>query len=191
MGWSRAAGTTDPVPGVVGNAAVFDGLDDVLTTDGLPTAMLAEGFTIACFGRDFGGDLDGNRLLVARTLGDGLYSSFGLGILSTGDEEIVGLLTELPASTTTILGAGQTFDDAWHHVALTWDGTEGVLYVDGNPVESAVHPQVDFDDHPLTVGAEINFDALANFFEGEIDEVQIFGRAFTPAEVQILADQGS
>jgi hypothetical protein len=82
----------------------------------------------------------------------------------------------------------------WHHVALTYDGSryaEGVkLYVDGEPWEW----EVQLDDlnnprplprQPVKIGAG---GGSQNRFKGSIDEVRIYSRDLTAAEVAVLAD---
>ncbi len=82
----------------------------------------------------------------------------------------------------------------WHHVALTYDGSryaEGVkLYVDGEPWEW----EVQLDDlnnprplarQPVKIGAG---GGPQNRFKGPIDEVRIYSRDLTAAEVAVLAD---
>lgn len=84
--------------------------------------------------------------------------------------------------------------DQWHHVALVYDGSryaEGVrLYVDGEPWEW----EVLLDDlnnprplarQPVKIGAG---GGPENRFKGAIDEVRIYNRNLSAAEVAVLAD---
>jgi hypothetical protein len=85
----------------------------------------------------------------------------------------------------------------WHHIALTYDGTryaEGVkVYVDGEPWKW----QVLLDDlnnprplrrEPLRIGGGGGAD---NRFQGRIDDVRIYERELTAAEVGVLASTAS
>jgi hypothetical protein len=85
----------------------------------------------------------------------------------------------------------------WHHVALTYDGTryaEGVkLYVDGEPWKW----EVLLDDlnnprplrrEPLRIGGGGGAD---NRFQGRIDDVRIYERELSAAEVGVLASPAS
>jgi hypothetical protein len=81
----------------------------------------------------------------------------------------------------------------WQHVAATWDGsTVGSnihLYIDGVPADgTAVNGSgsaVDDSGTPLTVGNRAG--DLARGFDGGIDEVRVYNRALTAAEIQSLA----
>ena len=87
----------------------------------------------------------------------------------------------------------------WHHVTVTYDGSRwasGVtIYVDGNPWKW----QVLIDDlnnpapagarrEPLRIGAG---GGPQNRFRGQIDEVRVYSRALSAAEVAVLADLSS
>jgi hypothetical protein len=82
----------------------------------------------------------------------------------------------------------------WHHVALTYDGSryaEGVkLYVDGEAWEWEV--QLDDLNNPRPLGRQpVRIGAGGgpqNRFKGSIDEVRLYGRDLTAAEVAVLAD---
>ena len=82
----------------------------------------------------------------------------------------------------------------WHHVALVYDGSRwarGVkIYVDGEdqPLEiliDDVNAQGSVKREPLRIGAG---GGPANRFRGRIDDVRIYKRALSPAEVGVLAD---
>ena len=84
-------------------------------------------------------------------------------------------------------------DGAWHHVAATLQHAGSTpstrLYVDGTPVFSAA-PFVGniTNAEPLTIGARNNvfLSGPDKFFTGEIDEVELFQRALSQAEVASL-----
>jgi hypothetical protein len=91
-------------------------------------------------------------------------------------------------------GSNQDFDSgisvrngAWRHVVVTYDGTTGVAYVDGQFAGSkAVH--LDTPSAPLNIGAKPGgFEKFA----GRVDQVVLFGRVLNLSEVQSLyAAQG-
>ena len=83
----------------------------------------------------------------------------------------------------------------WHHVAVTVDRdspTGGNLYVDGavvlnfNPTN---RPGSLTNTQPLFIGRHAGAPSIT--FVGLIDEVEIFGRALSPQEVQGISDAGS
>jgi hypothetical protein len=91
---------------------------------------------------------------------------------------------------------GNLHDGQWHHVAVTVDRnstTGGTFYVDGNPVDTF--------NPTLTLGSISNATDLhiGNMFVlntnmnwvGLLDEIEIFNRALTAAEVQAIFSAGS
>jgi hypothetical protein len=72
----------------------------------------------------------------------------------------------------------------WHHVAYTWNGTSNTLYVDGVAVIATATAH---DGAAVTGGFIGATSAVADFFNGSIDEVRIYDRALTAAEVSSLA----
>ena len=85
---------------------------------------------------------------------------------------------------------GHAFDDTWHHIA--WVASEGYgrFYIDGvlDPVEYNFN-LLPFSGEILSLGAIVRVgDPVAtNFFAGLIDEVAVWDRALSEAEVQSLA----
>jgi hypothetical protein len=69
-------------------------------------------------------------------------------------------------------------DGAWHHVAMTWDGSAMILYVDGSIDGTASQTLTPVSNvYDLTIGyAQARSDF---YFEGLIDEVEIYGRALS------------
>ncbi|MDD1653889.1 MAG: hypothetical protein LUQ64_05015, partial [Methanomicrobiales archaeon] len=89
-----------------------------------------------------------------------------------------------------------------YHVAGVWDGvTTPVIYVNGVPKATTTTPgtspmgaQVTPNAVPVTIGA-VNGFTTANtpkfFFDGIIDEVEIFDRALSQSEIQKIVDADS
>lgn len=80
--------------------------------------------------------------------------------------------------------------NTWTHLAATYDGTRLRVYVGGVQVVSrAATGRTCSDDEPLAVGAK-NAPAkglLEAFFDGDLDEVRLYPRALTAAQVAALA----
>jgi hypothetical protein len=103
------------------------------------------------------------------------------GRLSTAGD-----FTELETET------GVIVTNTWTHVAMTYDGTELVLYVDGQPLASTLHSgdirvdpsvQVAIGNQPEGAGDRP--------FDGFIDEVYLYERGLSQAEIQQTTVQGS
>src|SRR5262249_7126146 len=87
----------------------------------------------------------------------------------------------------------------WHHVAGTYDGTKLQLYVDGapwgNPLPhtGAISPMLPGSYN--TIGSEAGRTTCGfcggRYFKGQIDEVGIYNRALTAAEIEAIYYVGS
>src|ERR1700730_5491445 len=88
---------------------------------------------------------------------------------------------------------GQYTDGQWHHYALTRSGSTWTLYIDGTVAGTASNSEaLDLSggsNHQL--GALFLSGSEHNFWNGQIDEVEIFNRALTSTEVASLYIAGS
>jgi hypothetical protein len=110
----------------------------------------------------------------------------GINLIRVGASNIVeGFLrpTNSPQRTLrTVIPAVHTLQ--WHHVAMTYDRVSGVtsLYVDGQTLGQtnfgAITPMTFY---PVTIG-----NGAAGRFYGAIDELTIYNRALTAAEIQLI-----
>src|SRR6185295_10055236 len=88
-------------------------------------------------------------------------------------------------------------DGAWHHVAVTFQRTNtsgGKMYVDGQQVSSfdPTSQQGDLTtSEPLLIGMHPNFPRLDLNFRGGIDEVSLYGKALTAAEIAGIFNAGT
>ena len=76
--------------------------------------------------------------------------------------------------------------NTWTFISITYDGAMATMYINGNPVASHA---MSFDpvSVPLRLGGEPS--CGGQLFGGLIDEVKIFNRALSAAEVAKLSDQ--
>jgi hypothetical protein len=73
--------------------------------------------------------------------------------------------------------------NTWHHLAMTWDGAKLAVYCDGLPVASkAVNRKRVPGNGPLVIGRRVDGHGPSQFV-GLIDEVRLYNRALTAAEV--------
>lgn len=75
---------------------------------------------------------------------------------------------------------------AWHHLAGTYDGTTKTLYVDGVAVAQVASTNT-YDTHPVFLGADENSGAPALYWDGLLDELRVYSRVLSPAEIAALA----
>ena len=85
-------------------------------------------------------------------------------------------------------------DGQWHHVAGTYDGATIFCYVDGVLAASTSASggnNITTSTLPLYLGAELRDNADSGFFNGQLDEVEIFDRALTLDEITAIYIAGS
>jgi RHS repeat-associated protein len=76
---------------------------------------------------------------------------------------------------------------AWHHVAYTYDGTTHTLYIDGVSVNTSTTAAQTGTPTSLNFGRYTG----GEYFAGQLDEIRIYSRTLTAAEVQGLAQGGA
>jgi len=120
----------------------------------------------------------------------------------TGNLEfaIVTPFTEKFSNDSTLLGSSYKYavrgnsllaTDAWQHIAITIDGFDAVLYVNGNEVARSstynVEPRMLLETTMNYIGkSRRGSDSL---FDGKFDDFRIYNRALSAEEVTQLADQ--
>ena len=134
---------------------------------------------------------NGTQLVFAKPLGTGTLDSYGLALVNGVPLAAIcdtnGFGTFL--SDTNALALGQ-----WYHLAFTFDATTGLeaLYLDGATVASAnAGRSMNFDTHPLLLGADIDNGVPGNFLNGQINEASIYDRALGADEIASIYNVGS
>lgn len=74
----------------------------------------------------------------------------------------------------------------WVHLAYVYDGTTAYFYVNGAVVDSSPTPQSSLNNQIPTSAWIGTLDGYSQFFQGEVDEIRIWGTARKTAD--ILAD---
>ena len=173
-----------PIPGMVGGALAFDGVDDHVRLPAHPELLLgAEDFSIDAWVRT---TAKGFQPILSQ---EGSFSFF----IQDGR---LGFSVGLPAVQIT---GGQTFvaedgalaDGVWHHVAVTIDRDgPGTLFVDSLPVLrfDAFGFQGELPGGDLFLARDAATGAL---FRGAIDELDVFRFVVTEAELDGIFSAGA
>ena len=85
-------------------------------------------------------------------------------------------------------GTTDITDNKWHHLAFTYDGKMGRVYVDGELETEAPNAEAFQSSDPITIGVP-NLDN-ANGLKGIIEEIRISNVARTEDEIQEAMDVG-
>ncbi|WP_298151813.1 choice-of-anchor D domain-containing protein [Flavobacterium sp.] len=78
--------------------------------------------------------------------------------------------------------------DKWHNIAVTFDGTNAKMYIDGVlDVTAPLLPVLSSTQSFIIAGADGT--ATTSFFNGTIDEVRVWGTALSVAELRYVMNQ--
>jgi len=81
-----------------------------------------------------------------------------------------------------LFGTGKLTTSTWTHLAGTYDGATVRLYVNGVQVSNRAQTgQIAISTNPLQVGGDSIY---GQYFPGKIDEVRVYNRALSAAEIQ-------
>ena len=168
------------VPGRVGNAVTFDGVDDNLEIGDRPTLNFhgTQPFTIEAWVRPAVANHTGT--IMSRYNG-GILGHYILD-LNTGRLLLYRAVSPWNIAGTTVLTANN-----WYHVIGIYDGAHMRLFVNGssNAVPQVSGSVANFNIRVL-IGAHLRTNNPTSFFRGLIDEVRIYNRALTEAEIRTI-----
>jgi concanavalin A-like lectin/glucanase superfamily protein/Big-like domain-containing protein len=173
---SGASWTTD---GRYGGALSFDGTDDRVDLGSLGT-FYQSGFTMEAWVKKATDTKKDVAVL-------GTFTGGGAGPMIWVDHLEGRYRLTAGIGLDNYLDSGQTpVADTWQHLAVTYDGTVARFYIDGTEVASRTISSFG-GSNTWRVGA---YDATPfGFFDGVIDEVRIYSRALTAAEIVTDRDE--
>lgn len=179
------------VPGVVGMAGQFDGIDDVITVADDDRLHLQESLSMCLWARRTGSFGTDYALLAGKAFSDSGANSYEFYLSNLNEETgtcTVNFSTDSPSA---FASRSDSLSNEWTHLCGVWDGEAWRLYLNGKlsglePLEAVPS----YDANPFLVGADNEPGLLTHFFPGEIDEVRLYDRALSPDEVASLANEG-
>ncbi len=78
---------------------------------------------------------------------------------------------------------------SWFFVAMTWDGTDVIVYVAGEPeATEPFSPAPQSDNHPLRIGQDLP--GSVEYLNGRLDDLRVYDRALSADEVRVLFLEG-
>ncbi|MDQ3369659.1 MAG: metallophosphoesterase [Myxococcota bacterium] len=176
-------------------ALVLDGVDDHAKTSLQPALGLAT-FTLEAWVRRDG---DGTTMtsgagglnlvpIMTKGLGEGDGSNVDCNYAFGFWGDVIGADFEdlTSGANHPVVGRTAIPRGTWHHVAATYDGASWRLYVDGvldGEAQVSATPRTD-SIHPFAIGTAISSEGVARgFLHGAVDEVRLWDRARTAAEI--------
>jgi hypothetical protein len=181
-------------PGLVGQAFSFDGVDDYVLVPDAAALDLISGITIDAWINPAAVQDDGAGIVAK---GAGTQEAYGLDIVGNICPRFFFRDASLNAYQH---GPGCVLTPGvWTHVAATYDAATGALkfYVNGvemNPGANSApaNTLIRTNDHELSIGSRQSGSAAYDLnFRGLIDEVEIYNRALTAAEIAAIFNAGS
>ena len=175
------AGATWTTQGRFGGALSFDGIDDWVTVTDAPSLDLTTGMTLEAwvYPTALGGGSWRNVMIKERAGGEA-YNLYANADTNAPVVYVVGATQ--PDVPLDARGAGQLPLNAWTHLAATYNGTTLRVFVNGTEVGSrAMTGAMLTSTGALQIGGN---SIWGEFFQGRIDDIRIYNRALTVAEIQ-------
>ena len=175
-------------PGMVGQAFSLDGTGDFVVVPPSANLNITSDISIDAWVNPDSASLSGFKAIVTKEGPDvsGIITGTVLNLNNGRPEHAVETNAGLVVCTSPSTVPAGVFS----HLAGTYDGSSIKVYVDGTLVKTCPHSGLmTTNSLPLSIGARVN--SNDRFFKGLIDEVEIFNRALTAAEVKAIYDAGS
>jgi len=177
--------------GNANSAYDFDGVDDFIEVADSPSLSLSGQVTVVGWVLT---DSGSNNTIISKGLGDA-DEEYLLTRLGYQSSESAGVRTHLGTSTGwRVIDGGTVALGEWHQVAMTYNGSLLKTYIDGSEDLSVGWSGTLRDNAiPLKIGRRglntwntgMNFGA-PSYWDGQIDDVYIYNRALSAAEVSTL-----
>lgn len=174
------------VAGHLGGGMQFDGVDDCVSVADVGQ-LGAPQITISIWANETG-PLQARECQVSKRVDNvGMpYDSWQLETTgTTGQESFTsyhgGGGNDQMTTGPTAIQAG-----VWQHIVATYDGFNERVYIDGVSTSSAGNSSpLTYDANPVHIGCDDN-NGLSEHFHGALDELRIYSRALSQAEIQAL-----
>ena len=162
--------------GRYGNALSFNGSSSMIRVADSASLDLTTAMTLSAWIRPTASQGGWRTILQRETDAYFLNASNDTGPLRPSGGGTLGWTTQI------LSGPTASPVDAWTHVALTYDNATLKLFVNGTQVASRTTiGAIQATDSPLWIGGN---NPYGEFFQGLIDEVRVYDRGLTQADIQ-------
>lgn len=191
----------DRIPDIIDDftntkSLLYDGVDEFLTvgTDSslnLPTALTVSSWIKSA-------DLGASQAAVSKWNGFTDERIWFVGVTAVASSKLRILISDVGTGTGKDYRSSVTvYDGAWHHVAFTFFSDTLKLYIDGiedtsvtKTTDNTVNTLFSANPEGLIGSFIDNAGAKAQFFTGNIDEVSIWNKALSSAEISEIHNAG-
>ncbi len=157
------------IAGKIGFAGNFNGSDDKVTVSGVDPLLNGSQGTIMAWAYPSASSNGNNIFESVGPSSNRFYLSYG----STFQVYRGNPYTQI------VLGVGAL--NTWYHIALSWNATTMYGYFNGNLVNSAGYTNTSSSGGGSTIGSQ-----SPAYFAGEIDDVRVYNRALSAAEIAAI-----
>ncbi len=172
-----------PIDGIIGRAMSFNGTNGYINCGKDPSLDITDAITVEAWVKP--ASISGYRRILSKqyiTDGTTANSCFQLGIHNDNEWRwsVGGVFDISPPSPTPSAGD-------WHHFVGTYDRIHTKMYADGEEIYSSTsytNPIRTNADQILTIGTSDWNGSQNYYFTGTIDEIRIYGKALSSAEIQ-------
>ncbi len=163
-------------------SVVFDGVDDhieIPESDGFGSNFTCSVWMYS----DGANNTGGNKTIVAKRSGN-----TGFQMYLRSDNKVAvwwnnGTDQEIISNTT-------LNDNSWRHIAVTYDGTDAHIFIDGVEDNHANVSAPIADSNTLTIGARYeDKDNIIEHWKGELDEIRMWDVALTMNQIRFIMNQ--
>ncbi|MBI2676665.1 MAG: LamG domain-containing protein [Candidatus Yanofskybacteria bacterium] len=186
--------TNGPVQAVgkVGQGLSFDGTDDEVVLDNLTDLDFSQenAFTISAWVRPDGSNASDGVFSRGGTFSSADTVIYYLAVLNTDATRWRGTVSDGTNLISVNSAVGTVSVNQWQYLSLVWDGTTLSLYKDGAFLNSATGTfnglwnGDDANDRETSIGADGRAERF--YWDGTIDDVRIYNRVLSAAEVKRL-----
>jgi len=169
-------GSPQIVPGKINEALEFDGASAFVDCGGDDSLNLTEALTIELWMKpNSAGEGGPNVGPICKAISGG---SWNWQLRYNAPGGFMGF--QFNAGGSKWISVQQNLDpEVWYHITGTYDGSDGVCYLNGVETERISMPAINSSNDPVLLGQ----DGWANVFDGVVDEVRIYNRALNAGEV--------
>jgi hypothetical protein len=161
--------------GKYGQGLTFDGTNDMVSVPATPSLNLTKAVTLEAWVKP---DTLGTKWRTIAVKEQSTQLAYAL-YANNGRDQVSG---NVFTTRDNGLAGPRLAVGAWTHLAATWDGTTAKVYVDGKLIRSAaLGGTMASSSKPLRFGGNTIW---PEWFKGQLDEIRIYNRALSAAEVQ-------